>query len=379
MNNRSEHQAPRGAILALALWPVLGLVACSNRPAPAAPEAARPAFVTPARAGGADTLGYIGEVRAAHRAELAFAVAGRVASVAVDVGDRVQAGQVLAALDAQPLKSQLAAAQAELARSEALLAEARRRVERIGRAQAAGATSGGEASGAQAELAAAEAAQRAASAQRDAALWSLEHATLRAPLSGVVARRLAEPGQAAGPGAPALTIDGAGRELSLLLPASATLKPGQAVTLRHADGEVPSRVLRVAGRLEAAGVRRVFLTVPDHASVGSTWSVSLSPASNAASTAASTAASATAADAAPRVPLRAVLPDAQSGSGRVLRLARDGRTVEQVAVKLGALHGDAIEITAGLAAGDQVIVAGAAGIRPGSIVQPVAYRGEVKS
>lgn len=375
MNNRSEHQAPRGAILALALWPVLGLVACSNRPAPAAPEAARPAYVTPARAGGADTLGYIGEVRAAHRAELAFAVAGRVASVAVDVGDRVQAGQVLAALDPQPLKSQLAAAHAELARTEALLAEARRRVERIGRAQAAGATSGGEASGAQAELAAAEAAQRAASAQRDAALWSLEHATLRAPLSGVVARRLAEPGQAAGPGAPALTIDGAGRELSLLLPASVTLKPGQAVTLRHADGEVPSRVLRVAGRLEAAGVRRVFLSMPDHASVGSTWSVSLSPASKAASS----AASATATDAAPRVPLRAVLPDAQSGSGRVLRLARDGRTVEQVAVKLGALHGDAIEITAGLAAGDQVIVAGAAGIRPGSIVKPVAYRGEVKS
>ncbi|MFW1411053.1 biotin/lipoyl-binding protein, partial [Vibrio parahaemolyticus] len=82
---------------------------------------------TPARAGGADTLGYIGEVRAAHRAELAFAVAGRVASVAVDVGDRVQAGQVLAALDPQPLKSQLAAAHAELARTEALLAEARRR------------------------------------------------------------------------------------------------------------------------------------------------------------------------------------------------------------------------------------------------------------
>jgi multidrug efflux pump subunit AcrA (membrane-fusion protein) len=77
--------------------------------------------------------------------------------------------------------------------------------------------------------------------------------------------------------------------------------------------------------------------------------------------------------------VRAVLPGAAAGSGRVLRVTKDGRTVEQVAVTLGALQGDSIEVTAGLSAGDRVIVAGAASIRPGSVVKPVAYPSEMKS
>jgi RND family efflux transporter MFP subunit len=324
--------------------------------------------VAEVRAGAADTLGYIGEVRAARRAELAFPVAGRVATVAVEVGERVRAGQVLATLDLQPLQAQLAAAQADLARAEAQVAEARLRAERVQRAQVAGAASGGEVTGAKAELAAAEATVRAAAAQRDAAAWSLQQASLRAPLPGVVALRGVEPGQAAGPGAPVLAIDGDSRELSLLLPAALALQPGQALLLRSGTAAEPSRVLRVAGRLEAGGLRRVFVAVPDSAAVGSTWAVSLQGSQGGAAGAAAV-----------RVPLRAVLPDASAGSGRVLRLAKDGRTVEQVAVTLGALHGDAIDITSGLAAGDRVVVAGAAGIRPGSVVKPVPYRGEVKS
>lgn len=364
MTRRSDFPTPRRAVLALALWPVLGLVACTKDSPSASTESARPAYVVEVRNSGGDATGYIGEVRAQRRAELAFPVAGRVATVAVEVGDTVRAGQVLARLDLQPLKAQVAAAQGEVARAEAHAAEARQRAERVRRAHAAGATSGGEASSVQAELAAAEAALRAAGAQRDAATWSLEHATLRAPVPGVVATRLLEAGQAAGPGAPVLSIDGDGRELSLLLPAALPLKAGQSVMLRNAGSETPTRVLRVAGRLEAGGVRRVFLAVPESATVGSTWTVSLPGISNAQAL---------------RVPLRAVLPDDTAGSGRVLRLAKDGRTVEQVAVKLGALTGDAIEVTAGLTAGDRVVVAGAAGIRPGSLVKPVAYRSEGKS
>lgn len=364
MTRRSDFATPRRVVLALALAPVLGLVACAKDTPPAPAMTARPAYVAEVRSSGAEATGYIGEVRAQRRAELAFAVAGRVATVAVEVGDTVRAGQVLATLDLQPLKAQLAAAQGEVARAEAHRAEARQRVERVQRAQAAGATSGGEVSGAQAELAAAEAALRAAGAQRDAAAWSLEQATLRAPMAGVVATRGLEAGQAAGPGAPVLAIDGDGRELSLLLPAAVPVKAGHALTLRNAGSETPSRVLRVAGRLDAGGVRRVFLAVPQSAAVGSTWSVSLPGLAGAQAL---------------RVPLRAVLPDGTAGSARVLRLAQDGRTVEQVAVKLGALSGDTIEVTAGLSAGDRVVVAGAAGIRPGSLVKPVPYRNEVTS
>jgi len=346
----------------LALLAALTLSACAPEAPRSVAEPVRPAYVVEARAGGAEGLGFVGEVRAARRAELAFAVSGRVAQVAVEVGHAVRRGQVLATLDTQPLAAQLAAAQGELARIEAQRVEVQQRLQRVGRAQAGGAAAAGELSGVQAEAAALDAAQRAAIAQRDVATWSLEQATLRAPMDGTVAVRLLEPGQVGGPGAPVMAIDGDGRELSMLLPASVQLLPGQALTLRSAGAEQASRVLRVAGRLEAGGVRRVFLAVPADAAVGSTWVAVL-----AGSTPQTTL----------QVPLRAVLPDATAGSGRVLRLAKDGRTVEAVGVKLGALHGARVEVTQGLAAGDKVIVAGAAGIRPGSLVRPVAYKGDI--
>lgn len=352
--------------LALGLVPLLALTlwGCSSETRTEVAEEVRPAYVVEARAGASQGLGFVGEVRAARRAELAFAVSGRVASVAVDVGDTVRRGQVLASLDPQPLTAQLAAAQAELSRVEAQVLELRQRQDRVRRAQDGGAVSGGELGAAQAELAAAEAARRAAIAQRDLAAWSLEQASLRATQDGTVALRLVEPGQASGPGTPVMAIDGEGRELSMLLPAALALKPGQAVRLRQGNSEQASRVLRVAGRLEADGLRRVFLTVPDDATVGSIWTATLVGLATAGPL---------------QVPLRAVLSDASAGSGRVLRLAADGRTVESVAVSLGALHGTHIEVMQGLAAGDRVIVAGAAAIRAGSQVQPVAFRGDTST
>lgn len=333
----------------------LALAACSETPEPSSPPV-RPAFVSEVRAGDADQLSYVGEVRAAQRAELAFAVSGRVAAVMVEPGDSVRAGQVLAQLDEQPLRAQLAATSGDTARAQAALAETRQRLQRL--AQAVGATSAAETSAVQAEVATAEAALRAAQAQQDLAAWSLAQASLRAPVSGVVAKRLLEPGQATGPGAPAIALDGAGRELSILVPATLALRPGQAVTLRQEGRAFESRVLRIAGRLEAGGVRRVFLAVPDSAVVGSIWAASLGVPDSAGAV---------------QVPLRAVLPTSESGKGQVLRVARDGRTVEAAAVTLGSLHGEWVDVTAGLARGDRVVVAGAASIPPGSTIKPVVY------
>lgn len=365
MNTSLSHSRLRRTSAVLVLLPVLVLWGCSDTAPLATTETVRPAYVSTVSIGSTEGLGYVGEVRAARRAELAFAVAGRVASVGVDVGDPVRRGQVLATLDLQPLAAQLAAAQAGLAQAEAQLTEAQQRQARVALAQASGAVSSAEAGAAQVELVAAEAAQRAAASQRDVAEWSLAQATLRAPVDGTVASRVVEPGQASGPGAPVITIDGEGRELTMLLPATVPVKPGQTVALRSPGSETTSRVLRVAARLEAGGMRRVTLQVPEAAEVGSTWTASL-PAAFATTSVL-------------RVPLRAVLPDAAAGSGRVLRLAADGSTVEQVAVQLGALHGAQIEVTQGLASGDRVVVAGATGIRPGSLVRPVAYPDEAQT
>lgn len=361
-------------MIALAL---VSISACSSHESGQVTEAVRPAYVSSVLAGGAGQVAYIGEVRASQRAELAFASSGRVVAVLVEVGERVRAGQVLARIDEQPLQAQLSAAMADVARAEAQLTEIRLRNERLKIAQEAGAASTAELTGIRAELASCEAMLRTAQAQLTQAKWSLENASLKAPLDGVVATRTIEAGQTAGPGMPVITLDGAGRELSLLLPARQRIQPGQTIELQGDAGTASSKVLRVGGRVEAGGLRRVFLTVPENALVGSTWSAMLGQAEQ---------------RAALQVPLRAVLPGKQSGEGQVLRLAADrksaslplaqalsigeeGCTTELVPVRLGALRGDWVEVQQGLKAGDRVVVAGAAGIRPGSLVKPVAYTG----
>lgn len=355
---------PDRFVVALTLLPALGLAGCSDPSAPTMAETVRPAYVAEVRAGGHDGLRFIGEVRAARRAELAFPVSGSVAEVRVEVGDSVRAGQVLATLDMQPLRSQLVTAQSDVARTDAQLAELRKRHERVRKVQEAGAASAAELGDVQAELAATAAALRGAQAQRDLAAWSLAHASLRAPVSGVIGARLIEPGQATGPGAPVLTIDGDGRELSIAVPDSLALTQGQTVILRSGATTVSSEVLRIGGRLDAGGVRRVFLRAPANAAVGSTWEVSVTEAGRASN---------------PQIPLRAVLHDTGTDGAWVLRIAKDGRTVERVPVALGKPHGQWIEVTRGLARGDRVVVAGAVAIRPGSIVKPVAYKTESRS
>ena len=341
---------------------LMGTAGCSGPGAGPKAETVRPAYVMEVQSGASDTLHFVGEVRAAKRAELAFPVSGRVTSVEVEVGDTVRSGQVLAVMDPLPLKAQLSASIAELARAEAQLMEARQRMERVRRAQASDAVAASELGAVEAEVSAAAAAVRAASAQKDSASWSLQHATLRAPMAGTVVSRTLEPGQAAGPGAPVLAIDGDSRELSVLVPSRMAIKTGQTVQLKGDGADSVSRVLRVGARLEAGGVRRVFLALPESASVGSTWSVALSTLRQEASPVVA------------QIPLRAVLPEAESGKGRVLRLAKDGRTVEAAPVSLGALHGDSVEILRGLAIGERVVVAGAAAIQPGTVVQPIAYK-----
>lgn len=343
--------------LAAALLAALALAACGEEAPVAEAPVVRPAHVVAVRPSGDANLAFVGEVRATQRAEPAFAVAGRIGEVLADVGNRVRRGQVLAVLDRRPLAAQLAVADSELARAQAQFAESRARLDRLQAAIRADAASATEAGTAQLEVATAESALHAAQASRASAAWSLEQAALRAPIDGVVGLRNIEVGQAVGPGAPVLAIDGAGRELVIPVPESLALRAGQAVRLRGTS-DAKSRILRVAARLDAGGVRRVWVAVPADALVGSTWSVALSPISVAETAIA-------------QVPLRALVPDAAGDGARVLKLAKDGTTVESAKVRLGGAHGAWVDVVTGLVAGDRVVVAGAAVISPGSRVKPV--------
>lgn len=164
----------------------------------------------------------IGTVEARYTHRIGPTAPGRVASLAVDVGDRVTAGQVLALIDPIDLDQRIAAASGSAARSAALeqaaasqIADANARLA-LARSEAARGEElfrGGWLTRAALDqrrqaLAAAEAALAAARANRAAATQDrgrtgAERAALQeqkanlrlvAPASGLVVRRLAEPG-----------------------------------------------------------------------------------------------------------------------------------------------------------------------------------------
>ena len=109
----------RFSFLGLAL---LALAGCGNGEDVA--ETVRPAMVEAPLPGGTGFEAFPGDVRARHEPVLAFRVGGKIARRLVDAGARVTRGQVLAELDAEDLRLQVAAMQAQLTAARANLATA---------------------------------------------------------------------------------------------------------------------------------------------------------------------------------------------------------------------------------------------------------------
>lgn len=202
--------------LALALAGLI-LSGCSNDAAP--PEAPRPAIVVHPQAAGAALQIFSGEVRAREEPALSFRVGGKIAQRHVDIGARVEAGQVLAELDPQDLRLQAEAASATLAAAEAELALALAERDRYAEMLARRLVSQSVFDARQASYAAARAQAESARAQLAVTENQRDYARLLAPADGLIAARLAEAGQvvAAGQAVFTLAVDGA-REVAISVP-----------------------------------------------------------------------------------------------------------------------------------------------------------------
>ena len=191
---------------------------------------------------------YAGTSRAARRAELGFKRGGEVATVMVDLGDSVAAGQLLAQLDTRALASDLRRAQ-----SEEVLAAANRRsasaqtelaanTERRVRALRANGNVSQQAFDeahlqyrvSRAQLEVAQASLGRAQAAVEAMEVALSEAEIRAPFGGVIQARHADEGSQIGPGSPALSlVETSKREAHIGIPESAvtSLTVGDAYTI----------------------------------------------------------------------------------------------------------------------------------------------------
>ncbi|MFM2240679.1 MAG: hypothetical protein RJA69_2053 [Pseudomonadota bacterium] len=343
----------------LLICPLVLLNACS-RPAPVA-EPVRAVKVVMVAAEGVDpSAAYAAEIRARIESRLGFRVAGKMVNRRVEVGQRVQAGQLLAEIDAQDyrLSQEAAKAQWQSAQTQLELATADFRRYKALRDQSF--ISDAELERRETTLKAAQALADQARAQWQVQGHQTEYTRLVADHAGVVTAIEAEVGQVVAAGAPVIRVAQDGpRDVVFALPEDqlSRVKTGQAVQAQAwGDGPVwQTRVREVAASADPmTRTYAVKLALPPSAqpALGSTATVQL----------ARSAASVPVI----RLPTSALRQEGQGAS--VWVLDSSAMTVSLQTVQLGPVVGSEVVIAAGLQAGQQVVVTGGHVLTPGQKV-----------
>ncbi len=203
---------PWVAVIIAAIVVLGGIIWWFQRPKPAAVRTTVAREVS--SVGGARTLlNASGYVTARRLATVSSKVTGRVVSVLIEEGMRVEDGQILAHLDTTNTEASLRLAEAQLASARSGLGETQAQLDlsnltlaRVSRLGTAGAASTAELDQAKAEtagLTARLARQQAdiSVAERQVAIWKqqIDDAIIRAPFAGVVVAKSAQPGEMISP------------------------------------------------------------------------------------------------------------------------------------------------------------------------------------
>jgi RND family efflux transporter MFP subunit len=205
----------------LAGWLTVALVVggCS-KPAVNDPRLQPPKVeVFKAQAARSKSRAFTGIVEARVQSDLGFRVGGKIVERCINVGQRVQKGQVLMRLDSVDLKLSFAAQQADVEAARARYTQEKADEARFAGLVKSGAVSRQEYDHARAALDSAKAQLEAAETQARVSNNSSEYAELFADADGVIVRTLSEPGQvvAAGQTVIQLAHDGP-REALINLP-----------------------------------------------------------------------------------------------------------------------------------------------------------------
>ncbi len=321
----------------------------------------------------AQTVPVLGRVVARQGGPVAARVAGAVAEVLVEVGDRVELGTLLARLvdDRMRIERDLAAAESAAVEAEQASAEAELTLREQERARLVKLRSSTAFSPARladklqeivvakSRVAAAAARRLMARARRDLRDWDLVHTKIRAPYAGVVGIRHISAGAYLKVGDPIVTlIDDASLEIEADVPADRVvgLNVGRRITMRLDDGS----------RHQA----RVRAVVPEENPLTRTRTVRFVPSFGATVKPLAVQQSVTLdlPIAAPRqvvtVHKDAIL--ARQGAKSVYVV--ESGTAQIRPVRLGVAVGGRFEVEDGLEAGEVVVIRGNERLRPGQKV-----------
>lgn len=296
-----------------------------------------------------------GVVQAVRSADLAAQVSGSVQELGVRAGDTVRAGQVLLRIDARAAEQVAAASGAQVAAAQAQLDVATRELARKRELAARKYISQGALEHAESQQRAAQAQVRALASQAGAARTQAAFHVLRAPFDGVVSAVEVERGDMVMPGRPLIRLyDPAAMRVSAHLPASRLQGTEPQVRAHLAGGDMPVvparlQVLPTVDPRSLTREVRAELPAGTAAVPGQFARLTLQGADGA-----------TAAGARIFVPASAVVRRAEVTAVYVLG-AQQRPLLRQV--RLGPVRGDAVEVLAGLDAGESLITDVAAATR----------------
>lgn len=362
------------SILRSSRWPLraaipvffLGVVACGGPSKAEDSPAMAPTTISPEnmvvmagqriRTGPSLSGDLLPQREAVIRAELG----GSVTSVQVEPGQAVHAGQILGTLDGSVVEDQYRSARSAVVSAESAAQVARRELERSQRLLTGGAIAERDLEIAERTLLAAEAQLENARAGQAAAEKQLEKTRLRAPFTGVVSERTVSVGDIVQSGSALFTVvDPTSMKLEASVPVSALSQLTVGATVEFGISGYDSQAF--TGRIQRInptvdpGTRQVRLTIsipnPGHSLMAGLFAKGRVSVEEKQALA---------------VPISAV---DQRGATPTLRRIHLGK-VEVVAVQLGLRDEilELVEVVAGLAPGDSVLLAGAQGMAAGTPV-----------
>ena len=357
------------AVVAIGAAVFFGRSGDAEATAAAAPPAAsgKPALtvttVVPQRTSLPVTLAANGNIAAWQEASVGAEAGGlRVTEVRVNVGDRVQRGQVLAILASDTLRAELGQARASVAEAEANAAEAAANAERARSLQPTGALSASQVNQYLTAEKTAQARVQAARALFEAQQVRLGQSQVVAPDSGIISARAATVGQVVGNGAELFRLIRQGR-LEWRAEVTSTelgrITTGTTATVTAASGA------KLAGRVRTLGA-----TVDPQTRAALVY-VDLTPLPGPASGSARAGMFARGefelgATPALTIPQSALVM--REGFSYVMRVNPDNR-VTQLKVQAGRMAGERVEITSGLPADARLVATGAGFLNDGDLVR----------
>jgi RND family efflux transporter MFP subunit len=308
---------------------------------------------------------FSGIVSAADSSNLSFEVNGRVETVHVDVGNRVREGQLLAALDKEPYRLAVDAAQAELVTAEAKVVNTKEEYNRQERVYAQGAGAQSKLEQAKYNYDAARSHVTYQTANLNLAKRNLRKTMLTSPYDGHIAWRSVDPHEEIKVGQKVFAIDAEGAlEVGLAVPETAInrLHMGTPATVRfptlpaHSVQGRISDIGSAAVKSNAFPVKVSLIEPPAAISPGMTAEVSLLLEDDRKV-------------AGYLVPFQAILPGNEVGRGYAFVYDPETSTVRKTPIQtLGAEQNMTI-VSEGLAAGDIIAVAGASFLADGMKVK----------